>query len=199
MKKLEYFMPRLLPWCASVPEPLAYQALIDSAIRFCEESNVVRYISDPITVVAGVGDYDLDLPQYTDLSRVLAVWYGTGPFDPRTMNGPTNWLVTDIGQLTVFPTPAQALDPGHWMFIEVATKPSRTATVVADQLYTDWVDGVVGGAISRLCSTPDQPWSNDANAAKGEALYLRTKGAARIESSKGRVRRDTVVRPRPFA
>jgi hypothetical protein len=70
---------------------------------------------------------------------------------------------------------------------------------VADQLYTDWVEGVAGGAISRLCAMPDQPWSNDVNAGKGEALYALWRGKAQIEGTKGRVRRDTTVRMRPFA
>ncbi len=196
MKKLEYFMPRLLPWCTAVPEPLAYQALVDSAIRFCEETHIVRYITDPIQVVAGVRDYDIDLPQYADLARVLRVWFAPGPYD-RPSGKPADWVISDIGQLSIYPVPpTDGVDP---MFFEVATKPTRSATTVADQLYTDWVEGIVGGAVARLCGTPDQPWSNDVNAGKGEMLYQRWRGKAQIEGSKGRVRRDTVVRPRPFA
>jgi hypothetical protein len=196
MKKLEYFLPRILPWCASAPEPLVYQALVDAAIRFCEESHVVKYITDPITPTDGVPDYDLDLPAQQDLARVLRVWYGTNPYE-AAVRVPLNWLVTDIGQITVYPAPSGM--PGLFMYIEVATKPSRNATQFPDQLYTDWIEGVCGGAISRLCAMPDQPWSNDMNAAKGEALYLRWKSKAQFESSKGRVRRDTVTVMRPFA
>lgn len=198
MKKLEYFLPRLLPWCPSAPEPLLYQALIDSAIRFCEESHCVRYITDPITVVADVPEYDIDLPQYQDLARVLRVWYGTSPYALPAL-GPTDWVVSDIGMLTIYPTPHTALPPGEFLFMEVATKPTRSATSVADTLWTDWIEGVVGGAVLRICAEPDQPWSNDANASKGAQAFALWRGKAQFEASKGRVRRDTVVQPRPFA
>jgi len=187
-----------LPWCLGAPEPLIYQALIDSASQFCEETCVVHYITDPITVIANVADYDIDLPQGTDLSRILRVWYGTDPWAaPASM--PHNWIVTDHGQLTVFPTPTTARPPGEWLFIDVATKPSRAATSLADQLYNDWIEGVVGGAIARICATPDQPYTNPTNALLGATNFRVWRGKAQYESTKGRVRRDTAVKMRPFA
>ncbi len=196
MKKLEYFLPRTLPWCLSVPEPLVYQALIDCAIQFCEETHIVRFISDPIMVVANVQDYDIDLPQFTDLARILRVWYGPDPYGIPS-GFPTNWFVTDTTTLTIIPVPTTQRN--DWMFMEIATKPTRTATTVDDLLYTDYIEGIAGGAVARICQMPDQPWSNDDNAAKGQALYQRWKGKAQIEGTKGRVRRDTTVKMRPFA
>lgn len=198
MKKLELFLPRVLPWCLGAPEPLVYQALIDSASQFCEDSLCVHYITDPITVVANVADYDLELPQSCDLARVMRVWYGTGPFDYAASH-PTNWVVSDIGQITIYPTPAAALAPGQFMFMDVATKPARNATVMADQLYNDWIEGVVGGAIMRLCATPDQPYTNPNSAAMGLRAFNLWRGKAQYEQTKGRVKRDTAVRMRPFA
>jgi len=196
MKKLETFLPRLLPWCAGAPEPLVYQALIDSAIRFCEETNIVKYITDPIQRIEGVADYDIDLPLQTDLARILRVWFAPTPFD-MAVGQPLNWIVTDIGQITIFPTPASGLDTP--MFVEVSTKPSRNATQVADQLYNEWIEPIVGGAIFRICSTPDQPYTNPSNASIGAAAYKMGKGSAMTESTKGRVKRDTSVRMRPWA
>lgn len=199
MKKLENFLPRILPWCLGAPEPLVHQALLDSAIRFCEETNIVKYITDPITLVPGVADYDIELPTQTDLARIIRVWYGDDPW-ATPVGAPMNWVVTDFaGQLRIYPTPEQALPEGQYMFIEVSTKPTRTATALADSLYTNWIEGVVGGAIFRLCSTPDQPYTNLGNAQIGAAAYKVGKNAAQYESTKWRVKRDTVVRARPFA
>ncbi|HEY6509737.1 MAG TPA: hypothetical protein VIY56_17060 [Vicinamibacterales bacterium] len=196
MKKLEVFLPRLLPWCAGAPEPLVQQALIDSAISFCEETNIVRYITDPITRIAGVADYDLELPQSTELARVIRVWWGKGPYE--TPSGlPLNWQITDVGQITIFPTPENSIDDP--MFIEVSTTPTRSATVVADQLYSKWVEAVVGGAMYRICSQPDQPYTNLQNAALGAQAFRKGRGDAMIEATKGYVRRDTRVQMRPFA
>jgi hypothetical protein len=198
MKKLEFFLPRILPWCLGAPEPLVYQALIDSAIQFCDETTVVHYITDPITIIPNVADYDIDLPVGMDLARIMRVWYGVGPWD-YSLSNPVNWRVTDIGQITIFPTPTATLAPGQWMFVDVATKPSRNASSLADQLYSDWIEGVVGGAIFRLCSTPDQSYTNANNAAIGQRAFNVWRGKAMYEQTKGRVRRDVAVRPRPFA
>jgi hypothetical protein len=198
MKKLELFLPRILPWCLGAPEPLIHQALLDSASQFCEETAAIHYITDPITIVAGVADYDIGLPQSNDLSRILRVWFGEDPW--ATPAGiPLNWVVTDLSQITIFPTPAAELAPGQFMFADVAVKPSRNATVLDDRLYNDWLEGIVGGAIARLCATPDQPYTNPANAALGAATFKLWRGKAQYESTKGRVRRDTTVKMRPFA
>jgi hypothetical protein len=199
MKKLEFFLPRVLPWCLGAPEPLVYQALIDSAIQFCDESSVTTYITDPITVIANVPEYEIDLPVGMDLARIMRVWYGEGPWDAPTGGGPINWRMIDLDQLTIYPTPTQALPPGQFMFIEVATKPSRNASSLDDRLYSNWMEGIVGGAIQRLCSTPDQPYTNPTNAAIGARMFTVWRGKAQYESTKGRVRRDTAVRMRPFA
>jgi hypothetical protein len=198
MKKLEFFLPRILPWCLGAPEPLVYQALVDSASQFCEESTCVRYTTDPITIIKDVPDYDIDLPAGMDLARVMRVWYGPDPWAAPQGN-PVNWQVTGLDTLTIYPTPTDALEPGRWMFIEVATKPSRNASSLDDRLYSDWIEGVVGGAVYRLCSTPDQPYTNPNNAAMGLRAFNVWRGKAQYEGTKNRVRRDTVVRARPFA
>ncbi len=198
MKKLEFFLPRILPWCLGAPEPLVYQALIDSASQFCEESTCVHYISDPITIIPNVNEYDIDLPVGMDLARVMKVFYATGPMD-RPNGQPMNWRMDGLDTLRIDPTPTQSLQAGVYMFIEVATKPSRNASSLDDRLYNDWIEGVVGGAIFRLCSTPDQPYTNPANAAMGLRAFNQWRGKAQYECTKHRVKRDTVVRPRPFA
>ena len=182
MKKLEYFLPRTLPWCLSVPEPLVYQALIDCAIQFCEETHIVRFISDPITVVANVQDYDIDLPQFTDLARILRVWYGPDPYGIPS-GFPTNWFVTDTTTLTIIPVPTTQRN--NWMFMEIATKPTRTATTVDDLLYTDYIEGIAGSAVAPIFPMPDQPWSNDDDAAEGRRGTSAGKGKRRSRAPRG--------------
>ena len=45
---------------------------------------------------------------------------------------------------------------------------------------------------------PDQPYTNTSNAAIGANAYRTWKNKAMFESTKGRVKRDTRVVPRPF-
>jgi hypothetical protein len=58
--------------------------------------------------------------------------------------------------------------------------------------------GIVGGAIMRLATTPDQPYSSDANAQKGAAMYGLWVGKARFEGTKLRLRRDHAVAQRKW-
>ena len=197
-RKLENFLPRILPWCLGAPEPLVYQALIDSASQFCEESTVIHYITDPVTVIPKVSEYEIDLPPQCDLARVMKVFFSTGPYDIYTSQ-PVNWQLTDLTTLKIYPVPQQELPEGQFMFFDVATKPSHNATVLDDKLYTDWIEGVAGGAIFRLCSTPDQPYTNPNNAAIGLAAFKTWRGKAQYDCVKHRVKRDTGVRMRPFA
>lgn len=198
MKKLENFLPRILPWCLGAPEPLVFQALIDSASQFCEESTCVHYISDPITIIPGVAEYDIDLPEQSDLARVMKVFYADDAFDLIEAQ-PMNWRLSSLTTLRIYPTPQQALPEGKFMFIEVATKPARDAKLLDDRLYTDWIEGVVGGAIFRLCSIPDQPYTNPGNAAIGLRAFNMWRGKAQYECTKHRVKRNTQVVMRPWA
>src|SRR5574343_1749686 len=72
---LESFLPRMLPNAVGCTEPLALQALLDSAIEFCHRSVVVTATLDPMVVQADVSTYPLDLPAGTAVEHVLRVWY----------------------------------------------------------------------------------------------------------------------------
>lgn len=198
MQKLEAFLPRLLVWTPGVPEPLAYQALIDSCIAFCEDTHVVRYISYPTPEIAGQGEYDLDIPRFCDISRLMRVWYGTLQWASQV---PMKYGLVDQFTVAIWPVPngTPGVNTGRDLFFEVATKPQRTATQVDDSLLRDWVEGVVGGAMMRICSMPDQPYTNPTTAQLGAAMYNKWKGKAQFEKNKDRLQRDTVVRARPFA
>jgi hypothetical protein len=83
--------------------------------------------------------------------------------------------------------------------VRVATKPTRSATTLADLLLEDWVEGVVAGAAYRLAASPSEAYSSDSNAVKYASMYRYHLGCARIEASKGRVHGDIAVQQCPFA
>lgn len=192
MTKLEAFLPRLLPWVNGCPQALAEEKLVDSAIAFCEHSSIVQVTSDPMPVVPGKNEFDLDMDVGTTLSRVLRAWYGP---ETHHVTGPARIDVQAPGTLIVLPVPAQATT----LTVRFSTKPLRTAKSLADVLMQDWVEGIVAGAVYRLSTIPDQAFSSDTNAAKAIAVYNREVGLAKVESTKGRLRTDTRVQMRPFA
>lgn len=195
MVNLDAFTPRVHLWVPGAPQPLVHTAIIDCAIQFCEDSHVLQVVPDPQYLRAGVDEYDID-PTYPGmtLARVLKVWYGPNEFRASSM--PRWWEVVDPRTLRIYPMPVG--DQHEPLMMRLALKPERTATQLPDEFARDWMDGIVGGAIMRLAMTPDQPYSSDANAQKGAAMYTLWMGKARFEGTKLRLRRDHKVAQRKW-
>lgn len=202
------FLPRLLPHVSGCSDPMALQALVDSAIAFCDDSLVIRQRLDPQKTRLGAAEFDIDPPTDQAVSRVMKVWV-----EGREISAMPSDTVDDGRFLTSIPrafytqqdsgTTSALLYPApdgvYALAVEVALRPTRTATQFNDDLFNIWMEHVVTGAMARLMSTQDQPFTNLAlgQSAFAKALYMSRR--ARVESSYGRVRATVTVRQRPFA
>ena len=195
---------------------MGVQALVDSAIDFCEKTHVVQLTTSASNLKAGTFEYDIDLPSYTGVAQVLRAWYGNSALAlvaqqdvnsplaynasagvaTRRVGPPQLAIVVNASTLTLFPTPA--INETGVLAVRVATKPTRAALFLDDLLFEDWIEGVVAGAAYRLASMPGEAYSSDSNAMKYASMYRYHLGCARIESSKGRVRGDMTIQMRPF-
>ena len=202
------FLPRLLPYLIGCPQPMALQALVDSAISFCEASLVIRQRLDRQLTALGQAEFDIGATSQQTVTRVLKVWldgveiYAAAadtvddqvitPARPRTFYT----LPDDSGLMAVlYPVP----DRAYTLDVEAALKPTRDATSLHSDLFDTWLEGVVEGAKARLMAIPDQPFSNPA-AAQFSALQAASMAKkARIEGAFGRVQGSLSIRPRPFA
>ena len=208
MKQVTDFLPRVIPSVQGCPEPMAVRAVVDSAIAFCEESLVLREKQDAFSTVANTVAYDLDAPVAQQVARVLNVWVDGTVIDPipseligivdTRSTKPTGYYTTRVDsqwQLNLSPTP----DAAYSVVVEVALRPTRDAKIVQDDLYNLWIEPIVAGAVGRLMSTPQQPFSDPVT---GEAKTLQaTAGSrkARVEGTFGRVKSSQRVAPRPLA
>lgn len=207
MTPLSAFHSRLLPLVPGCPQPLLDQALIDSAVDFCERSLGVMSEVYPTTTRVGQSEYDLDLDRGVCLVQAISVTVNGSPVglvtrDARVIStntsvlgAPTSASVSPSGDLVLYPAP----DGTYAIEVVAATKPTRSATAVADELFERWVDVIVFGAAQRICEIPGQPFSSPANA----DLYARKArvgaNSARVDASYGRVRSSSRVAPRAFA
>ena len=190
-------------------EPLAQQALIDSAIALCDQALIVQTDLDAVNVVTGTRDYEIELPSQQELSQVMRVWlddrllgpvpsFQVGEIASET-GSPRYYFSRDIDELVnlrLFPTPEKDYPSG--LVVRVATRPTRNATQFHKSLLTEWVDVVVDGALARLHDTPGQPFTAEA---KALMLYQKVRvriAAARIEALRGRVMSSMSVQMRPF-
>ena len=51
MISIDSFFSRVLPYVVGCSEPMARQAVLDSAIKFCDQSNVIRQTVDAFSTV----------------------------------------------------------------------------------------------------------------------------------------------------
>lgn len=206
MQSLDVFMSRLLTSVPGCPDPLAKQALLDSAIEFCEETSIVQVTSEPQDTVALTSVYDVDLPSQQRVSTTLKAWYGTKPLVPAAtsqidnilafvesaggetaeVGEPSAYYEIAPGQIAIYPVPQNSLVRGF--SARVATKPTRNATSVDDVLYHDWAEAIVGGATARLAATPNQMFTNPVVASQGNAAFWKGVSSATNIARRGRVR-----------
>jgi len=177
-KSLADFLPEILPQVPGCGDLLAKNAVRNALIEFCERTEVWRVELDPIMVVNGVSDYELDPPDSKSVIwRVMNVSYDGMPIDPKTTDDldaekpgwrtetgtPFAYFAKDIRRtLRLVYTPDADLVNG--LVIEAALKPSKTATTVEDALFEEYFDDVAEGALAKLFGIENHPWSSAAKA-----------------------------------
>lgn len=196
----------MVPGC---PEPTANQALIDAAIVFCEDSLAIRSQLDRFNTVVGQSQYLLEAVESGEqVSRVMHVTFDGAPIEvipyervgvPPAVSGRplAAYAVRDGADfyLTLWPTP----DTVAPVDVVAAVRPNRNATQLSDDLLNRWSDAVIHGALSRIMSIPNQPFSDPAGAQTAMLMATRASSRARVEGSYGRVRGQIAVTSRPFA
>lgn len=203
------FLTRLNPNAIGCPEPLARQALIDSAIAFCEQSLAIQYDINPISVVEGQRDYTLVLPTDTELAQVVRVWHNGKMLAAApvfmvsqvddTKGVPVCFYMLDIAEapgIRVYPTPDKSISSG--LVVRAALRPTRSAENVHSALFTNWADVIVDGALARIYGTPDQDFTNEAKAIVLEQKVRAKTNTARVESLRGRAVSSLRVTMRAF-
>lgn len=210
MKPLSAFYPRILPYLPGCSEPMVDQVLLNSAIEFAESSLTLRQNLDPFKTVAGKVQYDLDPPTaYHEINRIMGVTVDGKELQPGLFEAIRNDMPVGHAQprgfysdrtdntftLMLSPPP----DGVYNVVVAVNLRPTRSATMLDDDLYNIWIDPIVSGAIARAMQIPDQPFTNFA-----QAQYLLDSAAkqtisSRIEGNYGLVRGSMRVRTRPFA
>lgn len=208
MKPIDSFFSRILPLVPNCPEPLAEQAVLDSAIEFCERSNALRYTVDQFPTVIGQSTYDIDVPTNHTFVRVVYLTVdGMDLTSHVTEKLPTKDVSNSMPyryyttqneselQLNLYPAP----DAVYQVNMNIVLKPSYSARYVEDDLFNYWNDAIVAGALYRLKVVPGQPFSDPAGALYYDRRSKILCHQARLEGNIGRVVGSMDARPRPLA
>ena len=211
MASYDDFLPYVLtdvPGCAEI---VAIQAIRNTAIDFCEKSLVVEADLDPVSLVAGAADYDLEPPTATLVTKVIRLFYKNRELKPvarddiasatfynpaapnaEQQSEPICWSQKDTTSFSVWPIPKSS-EAGA-ITIRAALKPSRSSTACPDVLFEDYAEYIAAGAKARLMITPNKSYTNPNLVVTNNQLYIQGIGLARIRAAKGHTRANQRVK-----
>lgn len=180
-KSLSDFLPEVLPQVPGCLDIFAKNAVRNAAIEFCERSGVYTKLLDPMTIDAGVPDYELDMPDDTVIWKPLRVLVDGEPIEPkapRTLDVLRPGWQAETGEVTSFHvrenrrslrlvlTPDATVADG--LVVEASLKPSKDASSFEVSFFEEYFRIIADGALAYLLALPNKPWTNTRKA--GEAL-----------------------------
>lgn len=214
MKQLEDFFPDVLTEVPGCGPDLAKQAIRNTLIEFCEKTMIYQVTLDPITLLKGVAEYDIDPPEGYRVHRIMKVWLRGSELSPiapdmasspeaysdfiggysRSEAQPTGYLQRDSGTVTFLPIPDQRY--ANAVTMRVALAPLRSSQAVEDFLFEQWGEVIAFGAKARLMLNPGKPFTNVEAATVQQARYISGRNDALQRALRGNVRSDLRVRMR---
>lgn len=198
---IESLFPYVLPDVPGAPDITARQAILLTAIDFCNKTEIWDEIQAPYTLVDNTRDYSLTAPTDARVMAVKSAWAYNRELRPVTMielqQLMPNWPVltgsqvsyynapTDVGTIRVYPIPLDA--QGAQMTLRVMYSPILTATTLPDFLVNQHLEALAAGAKHRLMLTPNKSWSNQKLALDQLTIYNNLVNEARIKILHDRV------------
>lgn len=199
---LDYVLPDV-PGCTN---ELAVHAIKNTVIEFCEKSLILQVDHDPVTILAGAVDYDLEPPKDTLIVKIQKVFYKDNEIAPispdeimsaslynrnfpdaRPEQGPPKmYTQKDARTFSIFPVPQETEKLA--LTLRVALKPTRSATQVDDLIFEEYAEAIGNGAVSRLCLSPKKPYTNPQIASVKQGLFQAALNVARQRANRGYVR-----------
>lgn len=168
MASLADFERFVLPLVEGAPAPAVEDAILDAAVEFCTRTRLLRVFLDPLTLVPGTTEYELDPPEAdTQIVDVTAAWLPEGQIDPATRPEleelfPDGWAWRQAGTTAevsrfycrlpgfIQLVPALTVKAPRALRLEVAYAPTRTARELADVLLNRYAEQLASGALARL-------------------------------------------------
>lgn len=203
MAAITDFLPYVLPYVAGCPSPLAEQYIRDVCIDFCTYSLIAQEAHLPVSARQGVDTYSFTPPQGMEVLMIMRAWYEKAPIAVFNLDSPAmrpEMISTRfLGANTNGGTPralkmdntktftlnvAPATDSAAAITMQVALKPTRTATTVPDILFNYYAYEIGQGVIARLYQMPGQEFTNPAIAAAPMATYLMARSNGRVQANR---------------
>ena len=163
-------LKEVLPYVPLCPDTLVEQAIRSATIEFCERSKAFILDIDPLSTIAGVFEYDFDIPTGTEVHQILYMTYDGNDMDPisprslelnypdwrnRTGN-PHVYLQKTPTTFWVVPVPSGSKE----LILSVALKPTTASNNIDTTVANTYRDAIIYGALYRLLRMPNREWSD---------------------------------------
>ena len=183
--KFEDFLPDIIPMVPGCPDTLIIHHVRQAARELCEKSACYVEDLDPMTVIPGIYEYDLDPPPNAIIHRIkwalldgrYVEFAGTALMAERY----PNWREKDkrgvpklIAQIRpdafwLCPVPQEKVKNG--LIVHVILKPSQKANSIQDRVADEYRDAIINGALFRLLRLPSKDWTDLGGAKVYGALF----------------------------
>lgn len=189
-------LSNLLPHLASSPpNPLAEEAIRSSAIALCRDSGIWVFKTDPVDVVAGLREYDIEPQSGTDTTAVMSIHLGGVALAPMTVNdldqtvdnwmtesgSPTMFSTFDMSSIMLVPVPDTAVPAGLTMTLSV--QPKSNSASLPGWMWAKWRDVIISGALARLMAMPGKAWTDAKLAMHHDGIFQNGVAGAQTASS----------------
>lgn len=177
------FYPFVIPELPGAPSPLVDFWLIQVAREFCERSRAWVETTPPVDAVQGQSAYSPTPPSETEIVQIVAVNYLGKPLNPKLpgelqkdygnwqakLGTPASFTSNGLGQALLVPVPDQS-NAGA-IVMNVAVKPTDTASGVADWVFSRWRNALAAGAKAKLMAMADKPWAQPDRVPLYQAMF----------------------------
>ena len=179
----ESFLPDVVQFVKDVPEIVAVQAIRNATIQFCEKTRVLQTQLSPMDMTAGVSVYGFEPDVGYKVVDIMEAWYGDKLLIPKAVEELTriyrtsNWNDLDgnpyyyfrsrTQEVTLVPKPK--VTEAAKLKLRVAVVPSRSSSVIDEEIFERYYEIITLGARARLYDTPNQPYYEP----KSAQLYLK--------------------------
>lgn len=154
------FYPDLVPSVLGCPDPMLEKQTRFAAIEFLRRTRAWVEWLDPVTSVAGLVEYDFDLPTGADVARVeQATVDGKPIFILSYRDAPHDWTRKDLADQGLVSRDRRTFRLGNsvaaglLLQVQAALVPSRTSTGLPDDLFDLYSTAISAGILARLLAT----------------------------------------------
>jgi hypothetical protein len=195
MKLWSDFYDLVVPDLPGCPLAVADNALRQFAIAFCEQSLAWRFEHPDIPVAVGTAEYLLAPPEGA-VAHVITYAALDGeeiePVDPASLPirdrgrraGKPRYMLSGPASVTLM----SDLYAAGTLTLLVVLKPSATSMGIDNNLFDEYREAIVHGALARLMLSPGKPYTNPQFAAYHQQQFAVKAAAAGVRAARSNAR-----------